>query len=200
MLDYHTHAQAAPQLATFLSTSGATMNYDGKSPTNEDDDDAVVNPSMARKASDKEDKFMSHLNTPAYKISDDQALLCPARVRGYAFVEKTWAFFMVERVQEIEWHSDAFASLELESRMKSAITAMVSVHQNQDGFDVSHIPLDVSNSMLTTGGYYTRERERPCVLTLWQARTWEDSDSRYVITSIESKDLANTNKRLLLST
>ncbi|KAI4645590.1 uncharacterized protein J4E79_010768 [Alternaria viburni] len=78
MLDYETHAQATPRLATFLSTSGATMDYDDKYTVNKDYD-MIEDQSMARMASDKEDRFMSHLNTPAYKISDDQALLTPAR-------------------------------------------------------------------------------------------------------------------------
>ncbi|KAI4945209.1 hypothetical protein J4E91_008188 [Alternaria rosae] len=134
MLDYKTHAQAAPRLATFLSSSGATIDYDDINPYDEERE-AVVDYSMARKASDKEDKFMSHLNTPAYNISDDQALLTPARVRGYSFVEKIWAFFLVEEIKHIEWHPKAFESLELDSRMKSAILAMVSSHQNQDDFD-----------------------------------------------------------------
>ena len=147
MLDYETHAQATPRLATFLSTSGATMEYNDKYTVNKDYD-MIGDQSMARKASDKEDRFMSHLNTPAYKISDDQALLTPARVRGYSFVEKIWAFFLVDEVRDIEWHPNAFESLELDVRMKTAILAMVSAHQNQDDFDVSYTQSGVSKSML----------------------------------------------------
>ncbi|KAI4659251.1 uncharacterized protein J4E78_005677 [Alternaria triticimaculans] len=147
MLDYETHAQATPRLATFLSTSGATMEYNYKYTVNKDYD-MIGDQSMARKASDKEDRFMSHLNTPAYKISDDQALLTPARVRGYSFVEKIWAFFLVDEVRDIEWHPNAFESLELDVRMKTAILAMVSAHQNQDDFDVSYTQSGVSKSML----------------------------------------------------
>ncbi|PVH88747.1 P-loop containing nucleoside triphosphate hydrolase protein, partial [Cadophora sp. DSE1049] len=134
MLDYGTHKQAAPQLATNLSTSGAATEKDYKFQSIVKSDSAD-DTSMARKASDKEDRFMSHLNTPSYEISDEQALLCPARVRGYSFLEKIWAFFLVDDVQEIDWHTNAFESLELDPRMKSAILAMVSTHRHNDNFD-----------------------------------------------------------------
>lgn len=138
MLDYGTHAQDSPGLATFLSTSGATKEKDNWSSVDVYEDGAPEN-SMASKAVDRDDKFMSHLNTPSYQISDEQALLCPARVRGYSFQEKIWAFFMVDEIQEIEWQTNAFDSLELDERMKSAIVAMVSVHQDQDLYDVGHV-------------------------------------------------------------
>ncbi|KAK0109760.1 hypothetical protein ONS95_002437 [Cadophora gregata] len=134
MLDYGTHKQAAPQLATNLSTSGATTEKDYKFQSVVKSDSAD-DTSMARKASDKEDRFMSHLNTPSYEISDEQALLCPARVRGYSFLEKIWGFFLVDEVQEIDWQTNAFYSLELDPRMKSAILAMVSTHRHNDNFD-----------------------------------------------------------------
>ena len=76
---------------------------------------------------------------PLYEISDEQALLCPARVRGYSFLGKIWAFFLVDEVKEIDWHADAFDSLELDPRMKSAILAMVSTHRHNDNFEVSQI-------------------------------------------------------------
>jgi hypothetical protein len=144
MLDYNTHQQALPQLATKLSTSGATASekYDenflfGKSKS-------LDEPSMALKASEKEDRFMSHLNTPAYSITDHQALLCPARVRGYSFLEKIWAFFLVDKVQEIEWQQSAFESLQLDPRMKSAILALVETQKDKHTFDVCrfHYPPD----------------------------------------------------------
>ncbi len=63
MLDYGTHKQAAPQLATNLSTSGAATEkvykFSGVAKI-----DSKNDISMARKASDKENRFMSHLNTP----------------------------------------------------------------------------------------------------------------------------------------
>lgn len=114
------------------------MEKDGKSRMGMDDD-ADADPSMARKASDKEERFMSHLNTLDYEITPEQALLCPARVRGYSFEEKSWAFFMVDEVQEIDWRPDAFDSLQLDDRMKSAILALVSAHQDDESFDVGRI-------------------------------------------------------------
>ena len=185
MLDYETHAQATPQLATILSTSGATMEKAKKSRTSkdDDDDDAAVDTSMARKASDKEEKFMSQLNTPDYDISPEQALLCPARVRGYSFEEKIWAFFLVDEVQEIKWHPNAFDSLELDDRMKSAILALVSAHQESENFDVGRNFSNMVNLMLNSTGHYTRKRKGSGVSTLWQTGTWENSDSGYAIIS-----------------
>lgn len=54
--------QAAPQLTTNISTLGATSDKDNQfqSVVNAE---AMQDTSMARKASDKEDKFMSHSNT-----------------------------------------------------------------------------------------------------------------------------------------
>jgi hypothetical protein len=63
-------------------------------------------------------------------MTREQALLCPARVRGFSLTEKTWAFFLVEKVQEIKWSLNAFPTLELEEDIKETIVALVETHGN----------------------------------------------------------------------
>lgn len=189
MLDYETHAQAQPQLATYLLTSGATIDQGSKPST--DTSGVAEDVSMARKASDKEDKFMSQLNTDAYEITPEQALLCPARVRGYSFLEKTWAFFMVDKVQEIQWQPNAFDSLELDGRIKSAILAMVSAHRDHDSFDVGHNSSSRTWEMLRCIGYHYRERQRPCIFTVWETWARENINSRHVAAKFIREDPAD---------
>lgn len=165
MLDYETHSQAAPSLATYLSSSGATVETDNI--LQETVKESTEDISLFRKAHDREEKWMSRSNTASYNITSDQALLCPARVRGYSFVDKTWAFFMVDKVQEIKWQPQAFNKLELDDKMKATILAMVSVHQDQDDFDVGHVRLTCHSSSLTCIGHHSWKGQRPRISTLW---------------------------------
>lgn len=63
-----------------------------------------------------------------YKITDEMAMLSPARVRGFSLSEKAWAFFLVERVKHIEFSSRAFQSLTMDIYYKDMIQALVEAH------------------------------------------------------------------------
>jgi hypothetical protein len=82
------------------------------------------------------DKYLSYPNTKDYKMTDEQALLCPARIRGFSLVEKSWNLFLVERVEEIQWSENAFESLVLEEDSKNMVQALVTTHNATGlGFD-----------------------------------------------------------------
>ncbi|PVH68761.1 P-loop containing nucleoside triphosphate hydrolase protein [Cadophora sp. DSE1049] len=70
----------------------------------------------------------SHLNLDTYVITEAQALLTPARVRGFSLVDKVWAFFLVDEVKDIKWAKNSFATLELDENLKQTISALVHVH------------------------------------------------------------------------
>jgi flagellar biosynthesis GTPase FlhF len=91
-------------------------------------DDAPESEAVKAKKSRYEDKHTSHLNNDSYIMAEAQALLAPARVRGFSLVDKVWAFFLVDEVKEIKWAKNSFATLELEENFKKTISALVHVH------------------------------------------------------------------------
>ncbi|KAK3176163.1 hypothetical protein OEA41_007486 [Lepraria neglecta] len=77
------------------------------------------------------DEFLSHWNNQSYAISDKQALLAPALVRGFALHAKKWAFFLVDNIADIEWTADTFSRLEVDIKVKQVIQAMISSHNHK---------------------------------------------------------------------
>ena len=73
-------------------------------------------------------------NTAEYDMSDYQALLCPARIRGFSLIEKQWGFFLVDKVRDIKWSESVFEKLEMDSSIKSKVQALVETHYT-DTFD-----------------------------------------------------------------
>ena len=71
-------------------------------------------------------------NEDSYKITEDQALLAPARVRGYSLTNKTWTFFLLDRLSEVRWNTDAFSSLEIDPTTKTYIRSLVESHSSED--------------------------------------------------------------------
>lgn len=92
------------------------------------EDEATESKAVEAKKTRYEDKHTSHLNNDSYIMTDAQALLTPARVRGFSLVEKVWAFFLVDEVKEIKWAENSFATLELDETFKKTINALVHVH------------------------------------------------------------------------
>lgn len=70
----------------------------------------------------------SHENNEDYEITDTQALLAPARIRGFTLTEKLWAFFLVDNVCEVQWSENAFDDLELEYSVKKTVQSLVKNH------------------------------------------------------------------------
>jgi hypothetical protein len=82
------------------------------------------------------DKYLSYPNTKDYKMTDEHALLCPARIRGFSLVEKSWNLFLVEQLEEIQWSENAFERLVLEESSKDMVQALVTTHNvTGEGFD-----------------------------------------------------------------
>ncbi|KIW43165.1 uncharacterized protein PV06_04300 [Exophiala oligosperma] len=136
ILDYATHQQARPQLATLLARGSATkaVTKDAKDaiPVNQGDDFLLKvddnSKSSKRARSEYDDRYLSHPNDATYKITHSQALICPARIRGFSLTDKIWAFFLVDEVKDITWAEDSFTTLELEPSVKKTISALVHSH------------------------------------------------------------------------
>jgi SpoVK/Ycf46/Vps4 family AAA+-type ATPase len=64
-------------------------------------------------------------------MSDDQAVLCPASVRGFSLANKKWVFFLVDKVTDVKWNTDALDKLELKDESKDTINALVKAHGRQ---------------------------------------------------------------------
>ena len=78
------------------------------------------------------DEFTSHRNDSSYVITDEQALLAPALVKGFSLDAKAWAIFLVEKATDIEWREDSFSRLEVENEVKKVIQALINSHGKQD--------------------------------------------------------------------
>ena len=64
------------------------------------------------------------------EISDQQALLTPPDVLGFALQSKVWAEFSVESVKEIEWDDTCFAKLAIDDDAKTVLKTLVERHEN----------------------------------------------------------------------
>lgn len=65
-------------------------------------------------------------------MTDEQALLCSARIKGFSLTEKKWALFLVEEVEMIQWSTNAFDKLEMDPTAKNTIRALVQTHESSD--------------------------------------------------------------------
>lgn len=81
-------------------------------------------------------KFDNRTDEDDRALSDEEALLTNARVRGYSFSVKKFLEFSVEMLAPIRWNSNCFDSLVLDPSVKKTMQALVSVHsQERDSFD-----------------------------------------------------------------
>jgi len=70
------------------------------------------------------------------KLSDADAMLTNATVRGYSFTAKRFLEFFVEDLAEIEWNTGCFDELVLDAAVKKTVQALVSTHsQKRESFD-----------------------------------------------------------------
>ena len=71
-------------------------------------------------------------------LTDEQCLHATNLVCGWAFAEKKWVEFFVDKLNPIEFSEDAFDHLVLPARQKSVVKALVESHmkeQEEGGFD-----------------------------------------------------------------
>ncbi|OBT58636.1 hypothetical protein VE04_01226 [Pseudogymnoascus sp. 24MN13] len=133
ILDYGTHQQAKPQFATMLSRASITKVDENKVAGIHDIllDDAAESEAIKAKKAQYKDAHASYLNNDSYIMTEAQALLAPARVRGFSLTDKMWAFFLVDEVKEIKWAEKSFETLRLEEKFKNTIYALVRVHSKR---------------------------------------------------------------------
>ncbi|KAI0115110.1 P-loop containing nucleoside triphosphate hydrolase protein [Daldinia grandis] len=89
----------------------------------------------SRRTSVKESNFVCRANTFA-KLSDDDALITCATVRGYTFELKQFLEFFIDNISPIKWDADCFDNLVLDPATKKTVQAVVSTHSSRrDAFD-----------------------------------------------------------------
>lgn len=149
MLDHALHVQESSYLADqLIGAHGYTMNI------RELGEDAPLSnipamrwsnsrvqfvPAVSRAGEGRKiifNKAQAHRDDDSYQMTDEEALLCPARTRGFALDDKRWAFFLVEGISLIDFREEAYQSLELDNRYKETIRALVEMHEvTSDRFD-----------------------------------------------------------------
>lgn len=65
----------------------------------------------------------------AVATTDDEALLCPGNVRGFALADKCWADFRIDNLEDIKWNQEAYSRLEMDDEYKHVIRALVEAHR-----------------------------------------------------------------------
>ncbi|KAK0716196.1 AAA family ATPase [Lasiosphaeris hirsuta] len=73
-------------------------------------------------------------------LTDDQALLASAVVRGFSFTEKKFLEFFVDRLRPVDWNTSCFEQLVLPESQKELVQALVAEHTQRSaaagrGFD-----------------------------------------------------------------
>ena len=63
-------------------------------------------------------------------MTEDEALLSPARTGGFSLSEKLTAFFLVDGVDEVDYQERIFDSLMLETTFKKVVLALVKTHDS----------------------------------------------------------------------
>ncbi|KAI9709903.1 MAG: hypothetical protein M1820_002980 [Bogoriella megaspora] len=134
MVDYTNHRQRNYLLATRLYTQGEPIDLKAS-------DRAELNPETLIHLSERGElirdtillnDMVAYANTDQYEITEFQAALAPARVRGFSFVEKRWSLFTVDGLQEITWMESRFAQLQLQPSYKDAVQAVLQQHQEKE--------------------------------------------------------------------
>lgn len=69
-------------------------------------------------------------------LTDEQAMLTNATVRGYSFTNKRFLEFFVDKLEPIQWNTSCFDGLVLDPDIKRTVQALVSNHtRERPGFD-----------------------------------------------------------------
>jgi hypothetical protein len=134
ILDYNTHRQANMNQQTRFSRAALTQRDRFDADT--DSDASSIGSSQSRHESSVIDdtyasRFGIRLNEDSYEMTDSQALLCPARIRGFSLADKKWAFFLVDDVSDIVWRENAMDGLEIDAESKTIIGALVTAHERR---------------------------------------------------------------------
>jgi SpoVK/Ycf46/Vps4 family AAA+-type ATPase len=68
-------------------------------------------------------------------MTDAELLLTPTVVFGFSLVDKVWLEFNVEKIDDVDWNTDAFANLVLPGDRKHLLQSLVEAHHKEVGFD-----------------------------------------------------------------
>ena len=69
-------------------------------------------------------------------LSEEDAMLTTATVRGYSFAEKKFLEFFIDNLTDIEWNTNCFGELVLDPAVKKTVQALVTTHsQKRETFD-----------------------------------------------------------------
>jgi flagellar biosynthesis GTPase FlhF len=133
MTDYANHKQRNYLLATKLYTQGEPQKLTER-------DRIELNPAVVFYSEERIrlirdgvllNAMISYADTDLYEITDFQAISTPAKIRGFSFVEKRWAFFLVDNLEEVTWMESKFFELELQPTFKETIQAVVNDHHEK---------------------------------------------------------------------
>jgi hypothetical protein len=86
----------------------------------------VVSAGAARKI--RFDQAECHEDSPSYEMTDDHALLSPARTKGFSMSEQEFAWFLVDNVSEVKFQEHAFDLLAMASGPKNMVKALTEFH------------------------------------------------------------------------
>jgi hypothetical protein len=120
-----------------VSVTAFRENSRARGSDNDDDDESNGYNSDDNDDSGYDSDFFDGKGKPA-PLTDEQCLHASNLVCGFAFAEKKWVEFYVDKLEPIEWNDGAFDHLVLPTRQKSLVKALVESHMKQateGGFD-----------------------------------------------------------------
>uniref|UniRef100_D8Q847 AAA+ ATPase domain-containing protein n=1 Tax=Schizophyllum commune (strain H4-8 / FGSC 9210) TaxID=578458 RepID=D8Q847_SCHCM len=131
MVDCETFSRMETDRAVSVKTF---RKPDSTAPNDDDSDDGSYD---SEDDSGYDSDFAEHKGPPQ-PLTDEQCLHATNLVCGWAFAEKKWVEFFVDKLNPIEFSEDAFDHLVLPARQKSLVKALVESHmkeQEEGGFD-----------------------------------------------------------------
>jgi hypothetical protein len=118
----------AVSVKTFRSDAVRKRGSDDSDDDSDDNDDSGYDSDYAE----------GKKSTPPAPLTEEQCMHATNLVCGFAFSEKEWVEFYVDRLGPVEWNEGAFEHLVLPARQKSLVKALVESHMREateDGFD-----------------------------------------------------------------
>jgi hypothetical protein len=124
-------------MCTDRSISVKTFRSDAVRKRGGEDSDDSDNDSDEDDDSGYDSDYAEGKSAPA-PLTEEQCMHATNLVCGFAFSEKKWVEFYVDRLAPVEWNEGAFEHLVLPARQKSLVKALVESHMREateGGFD-----------------------------------------------------------------
>ncbi|KDR69962.1 hypothetical protein GALMADRAFT_255287 [Galerina marginata CBS 339.88] len=80
-------------------------------------------------------QLQSNDATPDVEMTDAELLLTPTVVFGFSLADKVWLEFNIEKIEDVDWNTDAFSNLVLPGDRKNLLQSLVEAHHKEVGFD-----------------------------------------------------------------